>query len=41
MMLTITINTIENLAFGRVVMYFDNPATLLILDMFVYPTLFV
>ena len=31
----------EYFVFGRVVINFDKPATLLILDMFVYPTLFV
>ena len=34
------IPTIDNLVFGRVVIYFDNPATLLILDMIFCPTLF-
>ena len=30
----------ENFVLGRVVMYFESPATLLILDIIFYPTLF-
>ena len=41
MILIKIIPAIENLMFGKVVMNFDNPATLLILDIYNYPKVFL